>query len=102
MIISPGWQTGLLGGMASALLLTIPVFIYGSEQAGIGDVKLAFFIGLIFGLSTALFYTLLIAFGAAAIIGFVGILLRKLHRKSLLPFGTFLALAAIVGLFAFA
>jgi prepilin signal peptidase PulO-like enzyme (type II secretory pathway) len=92
----PGWGSALLGGAVAALVFIVPVFIYGPERAGIGDVKLAFFIGLIFGFSMTLYWALLVGFGSAALVGLVGILLRKMSRKSLLPFGSFLALGAIV------
>jgi leader peptidase (prepilin peptidase)/N-methyltransferase len=95
----PGWQRGLLGGVVSALCLLIPVLIYGPERAGMGDVKLAFFVGLILGFSISLYWALMIAFTAAAITGFIGILLGKLNRKSLLPFGPYLALGTIACLF---
>ncbi len=91
----PGWGRALLGGVAAALVFVVPVFIYGPERAGIGDVKLAFFIGLIFGFSMTLYWALLLGFGGAALVGLVGILLRKMSRKSLLPFGSFLAMGAI-------
>ena len=91
----PGWSSALLGGAVAALVFIVPVFIYGPERAGIGDVKLAFFIGLIFGFSMTLYWALFVGFGSAALVGLVGILLRKMSRKSLLPFGSFLALGAI-------
>jgi prepilin signal peptidase PulO-like enzyme (type II secretory pathway) len=91
----PGWGSALLGGAVAALVFIVPVFIYGPERAGIGDVKLAFFIGLIFGFSMTLYWALLVGFGSAALVGLVGILLRKMSRKSLLPFGSFLALGAV-------
>jgi prepilin signal peptidase PulO-like enzyme (type II secretory pathway) len=96
----PGWGRALLGGAVAALVFIVPVFIYGPERAGIGDVKLAFFIGLIFGFSMTLYWALLVGFGSAALVGLVGILLRKMSRKSLLPFGSFLALGAIAFLIA--
>jgi leader peptidase (prepilin peptidase)/N-methyltransferase len=91
----PGLGRALLGGAVAALVFIIPVFIYGPERAGIGDVKLAFFIGLIFGFSLTLYWALLVGLGSAALVGLVGIFLRKMSRKSLLPFGSFLALGAI-------
>lgn len=91
----PGWGSALLGGATAALIFIVPVFIYGPERAGIGDVKLAFFIGLIFGFSLTLYWALLVGFGSAALVGLAGMLLRKMSRKSLLPFGSFLALGAI-------
>lgn len=96
----PGWGSALLGGAVAALVFIVPVLIYGPERAGIGDVKLAFFIGLIFGFSMTLYWALLVGFGSAALVGLVGILLRKMSRKSLLPFGSFLALGAIAFLIA--
>jgi prepilin signal peptidase PulO-like enzyme (type II secretory pathway) len=92
----PGWGRAILGGVAASLIFIVPVFVYGPEQAGMGDVKLAFFIGLIFGFSITLYWALLVGFGSAALVGLVGILLRKMSRKSLLPFGSFMALGAIV------
>jgi len=91
----PGWGIALLGGVSAALFFIVPVFIYGPEQAGIGDVKLAFFIGLIFGVSRYLYWALLVGLVSTALVGLVGILLRKMSRKSLLPYGPFLALGAI-------
>ena len=91
----PGWGRALLGGAVAALVFIIPVFIYGPERAGIGDVKLAFFIGLIFGFSITLLQALFVGAFSMAVVGVVGILLSKMSRKSLLPFGSFLALGAI-------
>lgn len=96
--IAPGWLSGLAGGASAALVLIIPVLIYGPERAGIGDVKLALFIGLVLGFSPALFQALFLGFASAALVGVVGILLGRLHLRSLLPFGPFLSLGAIVAL----
>jgi prepilin signal peptidase PulO-like enzyme (type II secretory pathway) len=92
----PGWQTALAGGLAAGVLFIVPVFIFGPARAGLGDVKLAFFIGLILGFSYALYWALFIAFAAGTLVGVVGILRGALSRKSLLPFGPFLALGAAV------
>lgn len=92
----PDWWRNLLGGAAAALLLTIPVFLYGPEKAGMGDVKLAFLVGLILGISPHLYWALFIAFATAALVGGVGILLGRLERRSTLPFAAFLALGTIV------
>lgn len=95
----PDWWKNFLGGVAAALLLTVPVFIYGPERAGIGDIKLGFFVGAILGFSLYLYWALFVAFAAAALVGGIGILLRRLHRKSTLPFGAFLGLGTTVVLF---
>lgn len=92
----PDWWRYLVGGAAAALLLTIPVFIYSPERAGIGDVKLAFFVGLILGFSMHLYWALLIGFASGAVGGGIGILLGRLNRKSTLPFGAFLAMGTLV------
>jgi leader peptidase (prepilin peptidase)/N-methyltransferase len=97
----PGWGIALLGGVVAALVCgIIPVRIYGPEQHGIGDVKLAFFIGLIFGLSATLLKALFVGAFSMAVVGVVGILLRRMTLKSSLPFGSFLALGAITLLIA--
>ncbi len=95
-LAQPDWWRYLLGGAVAALLLTIPIFIYGPERAGMGDVKLAFLVGLILGFSAHLYWALIIGFGSGALAGGIGILLGRLHRKSTLPFGTFLALATLL------
>ena len=92
----PGWQSALLGGAVAALFLALPVVILGPSRAGVGDVKLALFVGLILGYSYALYGAMFIAFGGAALVGLVGIALRMLTRRSLLPFGVFLAIGTII------
>lgn len=96
VLAHPDWWRYILGGAVAALLLAIPVFIYGPERAGIGDVKLAFFVGLILGCSAHLYWALVIGFASGALAGGIGILLGRLHRKSTLPFGTFLALGTLL------
>jgi len=97
----PGWGSALLGGAIAALFFgIIPIRIYGPERHGVGDVKLAFFIGLIFGLSMTLFWALFAGASSAALVGLVGISLGKMTLKSPLPFGSFLALGAIALLIA--
>lgn len=96
----PGWSTALLGGLAAALAFIIPIRIYGPDLAGVGDVKLAFFIGLIFGFSVTLLKALFVFAFSAAVVGVVGIVLHKMTLKSTMPFGPFLALGAIVLLIA--
>jgi len=91
----PGCGSALLGGTVAGLIFIVPVFIYGPERAGVGVVKLAFFIGLIFGFSMPLLWVLFVGLGVSNLVGLVGILLRKMNRKSLLPFGSFLAFGAI-------
>jgi len=89
-----GWQSALLGALIAAAIMLAPVLIYGAQRAGIGDVKLALFIGLVLGLTSALFWAALIAFATAAIVGLIGVILGRLTFKSSLAFGPFMALGA--------
>jgi leader peptidase (prepilin peptidase)/N-methyltransferase len=93
-----GPGAALLGGAVAAVALLIPVAVYGVNRAGIGDVKLAAFIGLILSWSPALFWAAFIAFVSAAMVSLAGILLGKLTFKSSVPFGPFMALGACIAL----
>ncbi|MCX6033031.1 MAG: prepilin peptidase [Chloroflexi bacterium] len=93
-----GWRSALLGAIVAAAVMLVPVIVYGAQRAGIGDVKLAIFIGLILGFTPALFWAALIAFAGAAIVGLVGVVLGKLTFKSALAFGPFMALGACLAL----
>lgn len=92
------WPWAVAGALAYGIVMVIPVMIYGPERAGIGDVKLALLIGLVFGLTQTLYLAVLVGAGAAAIVGVVGIIFGKLHRHSTIPFGAFMALGAAVAL----
>ena len=98
MFYTPGWQQGLLGGAFSAMIFIVPILLYGVERAGVGDVKLALFIGLILGFPSVL-YALFLAFLSAACLALVGLAARRLSRNSLIPFAPFLSFGAIVCLF---
>jgi leader peptidase (prepilin peptidase)/N-methyltransferase len=93
-----GVPSALLGAAVAAAVMLIPVAVYGANRSGIGDVKLAIFIGLILGWSPALFWAAFVAFVSAAIVSLVGIVAGKLTFKSSLPFGPFMALGALTTL----
>lgn len=80
-----------------AALLWLPAWI-AKLRPGSGDVKLGLLIGLVLGLSWALYGAVVVAFGGALLAGLVGILLKRWDRRSMLPFGPFLALGMIAGL----
>jgi leader peptidase (prepilin peptidase) / N-methyltransferase len=88
----------LLAALAAGLALFIVVFAYPAGM-GMGDVKLAAFLGAGLGLSVtvALFVGFLAAFVPAA-----GILVRhgRTARKRAIPLGPFLALGGAIALFA--
>lgn len=96
MFYSPGWRTALLGAALGAFVFFLPVVSFG-RRGGMGDVKLAAFIGLILGLPGT-FTALVIAVASAVVVGLVGVLLGKLDRRSTIPFAPFLALGALVTL----
>ncbi len=83
--------------LASGFFLAI-VLVSRGRWMGMGDVKLAFFMGLFLGfphILTALF----LAFFIGAIIGTGLIALRKKSLKSEVPFGPFLIIGTFIALF---
>ena len=79
------WLSGLGAGL---FLLALHVGTKG-RGLGMGDVKLALFMGLLLGWPKIIlaFY---IAFIVGAIIGVILMLLKKANRKTMVPFGPFL------------
>ena len=98
MFYSPGWRPALTGGLLAASIFMVPVILLGPQKAGMGDVKLALFIGLILGVPLVL-CALLLTFLAAALVVIGGLVSRRLHRHSTIPFAPFLASGALVCLF---
>lgn len=86
----------ILGGLlAFVTLFLLAVLVPGGM--GMGDVKLAAFIGLIVGFPQIAF-VLLLAFVLGGAVGGALLLSRRLHRGDRIPFGPFLTLASLVGL----
>jgi leader peptidase (prepilin peptidase)/N-methyltransferase len=95
----PGWVSSLVGLIVGggSLLAVSEVYyrVRGEEGLGMGDVKMLAMIGAFLGWRLALL-TLILASFLGSIVG-VGILVAKKESlKYALPFGTFLAPAAIV------
>ncbi|CAN5735427.1 MAG: prepilin peptidase [Actinobacteria bacterium] len=92
---SPAW---VLGGLAAGLALFLLVLAY-PKGMGMGDVKLALFMGAGLGLSVVVGLFLGFIAGAAP-----AIVLLVRHgreaRKRAIPLGPFLALGAVIALFA--
>jgi leader peptidase (prepilin peptidase) / N-methyltransferase len=99
-ITAPGELPGrLIAATAGGAALFIAVLAYPGGM-GMGDVKLVAVMGLVLG--PALAPALLVAFLAGTLVG-LGIVARRgvaAGRKTAIPFGPFLALGALVGLFA--
>ncbi len=95
----PGWQSSLLGvAVGGGLLWAIAEGYYrwrGEEGMGMGDVKMLGMIGAFLGWPLVIL-TLVLASFLGSLVG-VGLLAtRRGDMKSALPFGTFLAIAALV------
>jgi leader peptidase (prepilin peptidase)/N-methyltransferase len=93
---SPEWAAAGLG--ASAFLLLVALAYPGGM--GMGDVKLAAVMGLFLGKEVA--PAIFVALVAGVLIGIAIIARRgaRAGRKTAVPFGPFLGLGAVVGLFA--
>ncbi|MGO9120170.1 MAG: prepilin peptidase [Desulfomonilaceae bacterium] len=103
--IIPGitWKMSLIGVLFGALVLYIPAMIYekirGIEGLGGGDIKLLAMIGAFCGPYGVLF-VLLVSSLLGSLAGILHILLRGGTSTSHIPYGPFLASAAIFYVFA--
>ncbi len=99
----PGWRAAVLGALlGGGLLYAIAAGYYlvrKEEGLGMGDVKMLAMIGAFLGWQAVLL-TLVLASFAGAIIGVLLIAVQRGSMKYALPFGTFLALGALVAMLA--
>jgi len=97
------WLDSLIGALVGALLPTLVIVIYklwrGIEGMGWGDVKYLAAIGSVVGLRGVV-GVLVVASVVGALVGLGLIAAGRGSGKTALPFGTFLALAAILWLYA--
>jgi leader peptidase (prepilin peptidase)/N-methyltransferase len=97
------WLDSLVGAVVGALLPTLVIVIYrlwrGIEGMGWGDVKYLAAIGSVVGLRGVV-GVLVLASVAGALVGLALIAAGRGSAKTALPFGTFLALAVILWLYA--
>ena len=94
---NPPLQMLLSGLGASGFLLALNLITKGKGM-GMGDVKLALFMGLLLG-PVRVVMAFYIAFIVGAVISLVLIILKKVSRKSVVPFGPFLILGTVVAWF---
>ena len=90
--VAAGFSSQLAGGLV-ALAIFFVLYVLSRGSMGDGDVRLAFLAGLIVGYPGAL----LVVVGAVFMAGFVSALLlitRRATRKTAIPFGPFLVVAA--------
>ncbi len=100
---APDWRTAAVAGVATAavfaLLVLVATLIYGPEGMGIGDIKLALFIGLATGLTD--FRVVRAILLGVFLGGFVAILLvvtRIRKMRQAIPYGPFLVLGTLITL----
>jgi leader peptidase (prepilin peptidase)/N-methyltransferase len=97
--LPPGWRDSLIGiVVGGGVLYAIAEGYYrirGHEGLGMGDVKLLAMIGAFLGWKLVLL-TLVLASFSGSIIGVAMIASQRGDMKYALPFGTFLAIGAVV------
>lgn len=94
--VGPGLPQALWGGIVALAPLSVIVLLY-PQGMGLGDVKLAAFIGLVAGFPLVLL-ALSISFVLAGGIGAAAMLARRIGMKDALPFAPFLAAGGMVAL----
>ena len=99
LFFPPGWLSSLIGLVAGGgVLLLIAEAYYrtrGQEGLGMGDVKMLAMIGAFLGWPLMLL-TLVLASFAGSLVGVLMLATGKGGMQAALPFGTFLALGAVV------
>jgi leader peptidase (prepilin peptidase) / N-methyltransferase len=85
-----GVNSALLGGIIAPLPLIVARIIAGPGKMGMGDIKMAIFVGLILGADFAL-VGVVIGLMLSLVVGLIGIARGKWTLQSKLPFGPFLA-----------
>ncbi len=84
-----GLLNALLGGAIGMMLLLVP-FLFFPDGLGMGDVKLALFMGLACGFPL-IFVALMVGILYGGLVAIFLLLFRKKGRKDAIPFGPFLA-----------
>jgi len=88
----------ILGAGSLYLIAVIGKAIFRKESMGGGDIKLAGMIGVFLGLKATIF-SLFLAFLLGALAGISLIIVGKARGDSLIPFGPFIALGALLFVF---
>ncbi len=95
IIISFFFSSFALLSLAGAAFFLSIVLVSKGKWMGMGDVKLAVFMGFVLGWPNIL-SALLLSFVLGAIVGVVLIILKRKKLKSEIPFGPFLCLATLI------
>ena len=103
LIAPPGWKDAVIGALLGAGILYAIAGAYylwrREEGMGMGDVKMLAMIGAFLGWKAVLL-TLVLSSFSGAIIGVILLSAQKGNMKFALPFGTFLAIGALIAMFA--
>jgi leader peptidase (prepilin peptidase)/N-methyltransferase len=98
-VAGPGWLASLIGAAAGGGVLWAIAEVYyrvrGEEGLGMGDVKMLAMIGAFLGWKLMLL-TLVLASFSGTLVGVGVLVFKKASLKYALPFGTFLAVGALV------
>lgn len=100
VVLAPGLASSLMGAALGAGILFAIRWLWkratGVDGMGLGDVKMLAMIGAFLGWQQV-FFTLFVASLAGAAVGISIAVVGKGSMQSRLPFGTFLAVAALIG-----
>ncbi len=103
LVAPPGWKDALIGALLGAGILYAIAGAYylwrREEGMGMGDVKMLAMIGAFLGWKAVL-VTLVLSSFSGAVIGVILMSAQRGGMKFALPFGTFLAIGALVAMFA--
>ena len=99
---APTWQQSVMGAVAGGgtlgLVMVVFLVVRRKEGMGMGDVKLLAMIGAFLGAWPAIPFVIFVSSVIGALVGLPMALLRKDSLGMALPYGPFLALAAILWL----
>lgn len=89
---------GILGYLFFFAIRGISSFMAKQEAMGMGDVQLAFFIGIFLGINNSLL-SYFISFFLGGMYSIPQLLLKKKNMKDAVAFGTFMSIGAVISLF---
>jgi len=92
------WLNYLFAGFLAAAVFGLIIFLSRGKAMGMGDVKLAAALGLIFGWPDILM-VLFLGFLSGALVSAALLILKKKKIKDVVPFGPFLASGAVITFF---
>lgn len=93
-LVGSGWVGALVAAIAIPAVLYLPSLPFGAGAFGIGDVKLLVGTGLLLGLTRA-FGGVLAGLLLAGVVLVVLLVIRRIGRRSYVPFGPFLIIGAL-------